>query len=232
MKVIIYNLDKKNLNNIKEHVSNNFTLEIVGIAYNKNDVIRLINLYNPEILITGLDLNYDLSFYNSIPNSIRPSIILFNNCPDCHNCFIESIKEIMNTRLFCINNFNIDNFKSIVNEIIFNDIESKHIEQKNILLVFKNKLEIIKINDIIRIEAKGNYSQIFMIDREYPILYNKCIVDFKNELQDDFIRTHKSHLINKRYIKKSINNNSILILNDGTEISVSRRKKTEIIDLI
>ncbi len=41
----------------------------------------------------------------------------------------------------------------------------------------------------------------------------------------NFIRTHKSHLVNPKYIKQVTHNNQFLLLSDGSRIEISRRKK-------
>jgi two-component system LytT family response regulator len=47
-------------------------------------------------------------------------------------------------------------------------------------------------------------------------------------LDYDFIRAHKSHLVNKRYVK-SLDKEGLLWLTDGSHIVVSRRKKEEVL---
>lgn len=44
----------------------------------------------------------------------------------------------------------------------------------------------------------------------------------------NFIRTHKSHLVNSRYIKQVAHNNQYVLLADGSQVEVSRRKKDEV----
>ncbi|GGH22353.1 LytTR family transcriptional regulator DNA-binding domain-containing protein [Dyadobacter endophyticus] len=41
----------------------------------------------------------------------------------------------------------------------------------------------------------------------------------------NFIRTHKSHLVNPKYIKQVTHNKHFLLLSDGSRIEISRRNK-------
>jgi two-component system LytT family response regulator len=44
----------------------------------------------------------------------------------------------------------------------------------------------------------------------------------------NFIRTHKSHLVNVNFISKISNDIETIELKDGTKVEVSRRKKEEV----
>ena len=54
---------------------------------------------------------------------------------------------------------------------------------------------------------------------------------FEELLPEEFCRVHQSHIINLRHVKKFIKGDGgIVIMHDGTEIDVSRRKKDEVLD--
>ena len=51
--------------------------------------------------------------------------------------------------------------------------------------------------------------------------------------EHNFIRPHKSHLVNVKYIKGFLKNDGGYIeMTDGTHIPVSRRKREKIIEII
>lgn len=61
----------------------------------------------------------------------------------------------------------------------------------------------------------------------------KSLKDFENILPDNFCRIHNSHIVNTLSIKKLIKSDIWFIeLEDGPMLSVSRRKKTELKELI
>ncbi len=85
--------------------------------------------------------------------------------------------------------------------------------------------------DIIRLEGEGNYTRFFFSDRK-PLLVSKVIKDYEEILQDySFIRIHKSYLVNKHYISQ-IGKDDTLILSDGSQIAISRRRKEEVMLLL
>lgn len=84
-----------------------------------------------------------------------------------------------------------------------------------------------KTNRIIRIEASSNYSRIYCTDERYPITVAKVLQWFQNKLpQQDFIRTHRTHLVNKSFIEKKTV--SHLLLQNGEIISISKRRRNEV----
>lgn len=80
---------------------------------------------------------------------------------------------------------------------------------------------------IIRIQASSNYCHIYCTDEHYPITVAKVLQWFENNLpQQDFIRTHRRHLINKQFISRT--NGHEMILDNGDIVSISRRRRSEL----
>jgi two-component system LytT family response regulator len=80
---------------------------------------------------------------------------------------------------------------------------------------------------IIRIQAYSNYSRIYCSDEQYPITVAKVLQWFQNNLpQQDFIRTHRTHLVNKQYIEKKMGN--CMLLQNGETICISKRRRNEV----
>ena len=61
------------------------------------------------------------------------------------------------------------------------------------------------------------------------MLVSKTMKEYEEILGDhDFLRVHKSHLVNKKFVKH-LDKEGLLWLNDGSHIIVSRRKKDEVL---
>jgi two-component system LytT family response regulator len=79
---------------------------------------------------------------------------------------------------------------------------------------------------IIRVQASSNYCRIYCSDERYPITVAKILQWFQNNLpQQDFIRTHRTHLVNKQYIEKKMGNQ--VFLQNGETICISKRRMNE-----
>ena len=100
------------------------------------------------------------------------------------------------------------------------------------LLKTSEKVHIINIEDIIRIEADGNYSTFHMEDGR-KILVSKPIREYEELLIDKgFFRIHKTHIINIQklsYFDKM--DGGDVIMTDGSVVPVATRKKDMLLDL-
>lgn len=76
---------------------------------------------------------------------------------------------------------------------------------------------------IIRVEASSNYSRIYCTDERYPITVAKVLQWFQDKLPaQDFIRTHRAHLVNRLFIEKKMGNR--VLLHNGDAICISKRR--------
>jgi two-component system LytT family response regulator len=85
------------------------------------------------------------------------------------------------------------------------------------------------IDEILRLEADSSYTRIYLSNR-VPFVASKTLKHFEEMLGEfGFIRTHKSHLVNPRFVSRITNDNEFVLLKDGTRVEVSRRKKDEVL---
>ncbi len=83
-------------------------------------------------------------------------------------------------------------------------------------------------DDIIRLEASSNYTRIFFTNRR-PLLLARVLKDFTGFLEPlGFLRTHRSHLVNRRHIFH-IDTVGNIIMHDASKAEISRRKKSEVL---
>ena len=92
-------------------------------------------------------------------------------------------------------------------------------------------LLFIKVSQILRCEAAGSYTNIFLRNKK-QIIATRKVKEFENLLAEhDFFRIHRSHLINLNYIEKYYKGaGGYVTMSDGTSIDVARRKKEEFLD--
>jgi two-component system LytT family response regulator len=93
-----------------------------------------------------------------------------------------------------------------------------------LLMPMADKTLCIDIDSIVRIEASSNYSKIYCNGQALPIVVAKVLRWFEEKLpQHSFARVHRTHLVNKKYMV-GIRNDKV-ILETGTQIGISRRKR-------
>jgi two-component system LytT family response regulator len=83
-------------------------------------------------------------------------------------------------------------------------------------------------SEIIRLEGESNYTRFYFASQK-PMLVSRTLKEYEDILSEhDFIRAHKSHLVNKKFVKY-LDKEGLLWLTDGSHIIVSRRKKEEVL---
>jgi two-component system LytT family response regulator len=103
-------------------------------------------------------------------------------------------------------------------------------EEQRIAIPLMDKIEFVAISKIIRLEAEGNYTHIFL-DGGKKYLVSKTLKDY-HELLDihNFLRTHQSHLINYRKVAAYVKTEGgYIAMDDGSQIPISRQKREEIL---
>jgi len=101
-----------------------------------------------------------------------------------------------------------------------------------IKLTTSDKVHVVKVDDIIRC-ASDNYYTIFYFVDSSSLMISKTLKETEEMLSKfDFIRPHKSHLINPKHIKSFLKiEGGIILMNDNSKIPVSRRKKDKIMEI-
>jgi two-component system LytT family response regulator len=85
------------------------------------------------------------------------------------------------------------------------------------------------IDDILRLEADRSYTHIHLVGKR-PFIAIKTLKHFEEMLDEfQFIRTHKSHLVNPRHITRVSNDNEFVLLTDGSKVEASRRNKDDVL---
>ena len=84
-----------------------------------------------------------------------------------------------------------------------------------------------KSGQIIRCEAKSNYTRFHFIDQKMLVVA-KTLGDYENSLPSQFfLRIHRSVIINISHIRKHDNHGN-LWLSDGTRLTVAKRRKVRV----
>lgn len=86
-------------------------------------------------------------------------------------------------------------------------------------------IHIVQFSDIIRIEADGGYSTIFLQDGK-KLMVCKTLSRLELRLQSTFIRVHQSHIINLLHLKSLDKKGGYLLtMSDNSKVTLSTRKR-------
>jgi two-component system LytT family response regulator len=139
----------------------------------------------------------------------------------------------LNKTLDRLNNSTLNNNLSLKLNALFHNTQTKPSNDKKLIITTEKETFFLNISNIIRCEADGNYAHIFL-KKNKTILASKTLKYFEELLPNQyFFRTHQSHLINLKLIKKFINGtNAYVIMDDESKVTIAKRRKVEFLEKI
>jgi len=116
---------------------------------------------------------------------------------------------------------------------LLENIRTSGSKPHKIVLSTSEKIHIVEIDNIIRCESDNYYTR-FIFTEGNPVLVSKTLKEHEELLADhNFIRPHKSHLVNIKYIKSFIKHDGgYIVMTDGSIVPVSRRKRERVVEII
>ena len=110
--------------------------------------------------------------------------------------------------------------------LIYNLHQQKKTNDLKICIPSIKGFQIIQIGDIICCEAENSYTTFHLVNQQ-KIVASKTLLEYEMLLEEQqFIRVHKSFLVNLQHVKEyKHGDGGKILLSNGLEIEVSRRKK-------
>lgn len=212
-------------------------LEVSGKAYNVTEGVRKIREINPDLVFldvempngTGFDLlaqfpdkEFDVVFITAFNHyaikAIKFSAVDYILKPLNIHEFIEAVRKVIAKRTSAPDQGN-ENFR-ILMENLKSPVPSR------LAIPTADGMEYLNPKEIIRIEADRSYSWFYLTGNR-KILVSKNLKEFQDLLSDRyFFRSHNSHLVNLKFVRKFIRKEGGYIeMQDGEQIPVSRNRK-------
>ncbi len=219
-------------------------VELKGSFQSVKEGIHAIELLQPELVFldvrikaqTGFDLlkqlpgiNFEIIFTTAhdkyAVQAFRFSAIDYLLKPVNANELVTAVDKLKNK-------FS----KADVNEkfnALFHNLNAIKNTSKKICLPVLTGFVFVTVDDIIRCESSINYTTIFTIDKK-KLLVSRTLKEIEKLLIDcNFFRVHHSHLINLNRIKNyNKGRGGFAIMEDGSDVEVSTRKKDDFIKRI
>ena len=133
--------------------------------------------------------------------------------------------------------------ESILKENLFDQVSTKFpksVEKKStssiaqkLLIPFYDRKRTISLEEIVRLEGSGNYTNFFLKDGT-RMLVSRTLKEYEELLEGEaFVRVHKSCIVNLVYVRRFyVKKEGELELNDGQQVKISRRRAQNFIDRI
>lgn len=225
MKALIIEDEPLAVDNLKYFLKD-YPIEIIGSAYKINEAIHLIKKRKPDVVF--LDIN--LSGENGFDLLEKVEI-------DFKLVFVTAYDEYairafeVNALDYLLKPLSKERIEKTICRLLENTprqtASSKYMIDDSILLSIGNKASFVKIKNIYYIEADSCYSKIVLSKTDIRISAH-TLKRWEEVLpQTDFIRVHRSYLLNLNHVKEITkrNNGTYLVYFKGIDnsIEISRR---------
>lgn len=223
-------------------------INIIGTANSVESGLKLLSEITPDVLFLDIRLKDGLGFdILSGLNNFGRFRVVFTTAYDQYalKAFKHGVFD------YLLKPVDQDDLQSTIDRIIADAAKSNfNLPQAQVDHIIKLPLNISagakialnttdgiylkKIEDIVHIQAYGNYTKLFLQNDNNPMVISKTLKDFENLLKPArFIRIHTSHLINLAHLESFHNKNGgHVILSNGDTLPVSERKKSNLMAAI
>ncbi|HBF21286.1 MAG: DNA-binding response regulator [Owenweeksia sp.] len=116
--------------------------------------------------------------------------------------------------------------------MLVENMQSKQDLQSRIAIPLTEGLQFVVLGDIIRLEADGNYTWIWLTKGK-KMLSSHNLKEYQDLLSDTFFfRAHHSHLINLQHVDKyHRGEGGSISMCDGSEVPLAKRRKKPFLEL-
>ncbi len=212
-------------------------VEVVAMADSVSMGVKELRTHTPDVVFLDVQINGGTGFDVIEKMDLIQSAVIFTTAYDQY-----ALKAFKFSAIdYLLKPIDIEELKgavrkattsnqSIVRQYQIQNLISnlKNPDEVPVLLVSTiDAVEFVRIQDIVRCEAQGAYTQLFFKESK-PLLVSKVIKEFEFLLQDfGFYRVHQSHLINLKEVRKYVKSDNYLLMRDGAQIQLARSRKEE-----
>ncbi len=102
-------------------------------------------------------------------------------------------------------------------------------DDKRIALSTQDEVIFARVSEIIRLQAEANYTKVYL-ENDPPVLLSGNLGQFEKLLKDQrFYRTHQSHLVNMRHVRKYVKTEGgYFLMEDDSQVPIARMKREEV----
>jgi two-component system LytT family response regulator len=226
--VIIIDDEKQERENLKSLIDNYCPdIKVIALAESAIDAKKAVRDMLPDAVFLDIDMPVldGFDFLDSIPD--RNFMVVFVTAYEEYG--IRAVKA--NAVDYLLRPINIKELQQCANKLVN---EKKRYSQNKtqasgkIFIPKGMGFEFLESDGIVRLEANGCYTIIYPHESK-KITVSRTLKLFESALpKDSFIRVHKSHIINLKYMKEySKLDGGYIVMTDGSKVEVSRRKTTE-----
>jgi two-component system LytT family response regulator len=206
-------------------------IEVTEIVGDIPNAIESISRNKPDLVFLDIELNGKNSFeiLDHFPALDFKIIVTSGHEQYAFQAFQHKVTDYL-LKPYSIEQF-INSIEKVKHYLLFDTVETSY--NGCIAIPGSDGIELLHYNEIIRIEADGMYCH-FILNNKQKRMVSKPMGTIENHLPENiFIRAHHSHLININYVLQySKGETSTLLMQDGSIIPISKRKKKDVLKRI
>lgn len=220
-------------------------IEVLGDAYSVAEAVDLIEKHSPQLVFLDIEMpggnGFSLFEYFDEP----PFEVVFTTAHDLYaiNAIkyaaldylmkpinIKELQEAVSRAEKVIRKKNGDISNQKI-DVLRSNLKLEDKRFTKIALPSSDGIDFIEADFIIRAEAERSYSNFYLRDGK-KVLVSKPLKEYESLLEQcNFFRIHKSHMINLNHIEKYVKGKGgYVIMNDGSHVDVSVRKKEDLLN--
>jgi two-component system LytT family response regulator len=223
---------------------NSVIIDLCGFSDNFKAGIELIKMHKPDLIfldptdenIASFDLVKEIAF------NIPKFIFISDDTSKAYRAFqlnaVDFLKKSLDFNEIIVSLYKV--IKLIEMEISFqnqkvNQIKSFGIENSDngngfIAISSSDKIELIKIEDILYCKADGKYTEFVLVNK-HKILSSKNLGEFNSVLMSNhFFRIHHSYVVNLKQILKITKKDGLYCeFPNGVSLPVAKRRQEEFV---
>ena len=217
-------------------------VEVIGQAQHIKEAVPMIQSLQPQLVFLDVEMPYGNAFD------------VLEACQDqqFETIFITAYSEYslralnMSAAYYILKPIDITELISAVNKVQLSILKTEDFnrtkillqnlklqpEKQQIILPTLQGFDVIKTENIIKLQANGNFTDVYLADGSCKMIC-KFLKHFDELLSTPFIRVHRSFIVNTRFIKSySKSAGGFVTLLDGSEIEVSATYKEHLLKAV
>jgi two-component system LytT family response regulator len=215
---------------------------IIGEAHNAKEAVSLLHELSPQLVF----LDVEMPFGNAFD--------VLDNCKDIYfeTIFVTAYSEYslralnQSAAYYLLKPISIEELIVAVNKvqthiqnheisnrnkILLENFRESRPEKRQIILPTLEGFEVVKMENIVRLQGNGNFTDIYLKDKTKKMVC-RFLKHFEEILPPPFVRVHKSHIINVDFVKAyHKNSGGYVLLEDGNEIEITPAYKKDLLQM-
>ena len=233
---VIIEDEERSRNVLKKMIEKHFPqMQLLGVSDAVDSGVSLIRKTKPSLIFMDIQLKDGSGFDILKALGKIPSKIIFTTAYDSYaikafkfSALDYLLKPIeINELVESVNRLNVQSLSHQNHRIdsLIKNINSNNESSPILTISTLKSIEFVKVNEILRCQAEGAYCKLILKNGKTHLV-SKVIKEFEFLLQDHgFFRVHQSHLVNVSGVKQYIKSDSVVVMNDGTHIGVSKSRR-------